>query len=155
MHETKQADDRHGGRVEPVLWEHSSLAVDDLERSIGFYREAFGYDVTFAERGMKRLIEQIAGIRGLECDLAQLRSPASEHVLELIAFRHPTAEIVSLGRPPAAHVAFRVTDIFRALGAVEVLGAEPLGEVTAFPDGRSVYCREPGGSVFELSEAQA
>jgi predicted enzyme related to lactoylglutathione lyase len=145
----------HGGRLDPLVWEHSSLAVDDLDRSVAFYEAAFGYNVTFAERGMTRLIEQISGIPGLECDLAQLRRRGSEHVLELIAFRHPAAEAGSRGRPPAGHVAFCVTDLERALGAVEELGAARLGEVTTFPDGRSVYCREPGGSVFELTEAQA
>jgi catechol 2,3-dioxygenase-like lactoylglutathione lyase family enzyme len=143
-----------GGRVESLLWEHSSLAVDDLERSISFYAEAFGYDVTFAERGMTRLIEQIAGIPGLECDLAQLRLPGMEHLLELIAFRGPPAEAGPPERPPAGHVAFRVADLEVALAGVEALGALRLGELTTSPDGRSVYCREPGGSVFELSEAQ-
>jgi catechol 2,3-dioxygenase-like lactoylglutathione lyase family enzyme len=135
-----------------LAWEHSSLAVLDLDRSVAFYECALGYEVVFTEREMTSMIEQIAGIPGLRCDLAQLRRPGSDHILELIAFRHPGADVAS-GLPPAGHVAFRVASFDRALAAVEELGATRLGEVTEFPDGRSVYCREPGGSIFELSEA--
>jgi predicted enzyme related to lactoylglutathione lyase len=146
------------GRIESLnsmlTWEHSSLAVLDLDRSVAFYECAFGYDVVFAEHGMSSLIAQIAGIPGLRCDLAQLRRPGSEHILELIAFANPAADVAP-ELPPAGHVAFRVAVLDRALELVEKLGATRLGQVTEFPDGRSVYCREPGGSIFELSEAVA
>ena len=32
------------------------------------------------------------------------------------------------------------------------IGATLLGEITTFSEGRSAYCREPAGSVFELTE---
>jgi catechol 2,3-dioxygenase-like lactoylglutathione lyase family enzyme len=131
-------------------WSHSSLAVRDLDRAVNFYREAFGFELVFQARGMSDLIERIAGVDGLRCDLAQLRCGRSGHVLELIAFRNPAAAVDA--RPPVGHVAFEVADVDPALAAVGALGAELVGEVTPFPEGRSVYCREPGGSVFELSE---
>jgi len=133
-----------------VAWAHSCLAVDDLDRALAFYCEAFGYELVFEDRGMTDLIERVAGIPGLECDLAQLRLAGSEQLLELIAFRNPRD--VRGGNPPSGHVAFHVADLDRALEEVERLGAQKLGEVTTFPEGRSVYCREPAGSVFELSE---
>jgi catechol 2,3-dioxygenase-like lactoylglutathione lyase family enzyme len=131
-------------------WSHSGLAVLDLDRSVAFYGAAFGFELVFEVRGMTELIERIAGVGGLGCDLAQLRRPGSRHVLELIAFRNPAAEVEA--RPPVGHVAFEVADVDPALAAVDALGAEQVGEVTRFPEGRSVYCREPGGSVFELAE---
>jgi catechol 2,3-dioxygenase-like lactoylglutathione lyase family enzyme len=138
------------GAAAVVAWEHSSLAVAGFDRALDFYRAAFGYELVFEDRGMTDLIERVAGVPGLECDLAQLRLPGSEHILELIAFRAPPAE--GSVRPPSGHVAFQVADLDHALAEVLRLGAEQLGEVTAFPEGRSVYCREPAGSVFELSE---
>lgn len=140
------------GEAAVVIWEHSSLAVDDLDRALAFYRVAFGYELVFEDRGMTGLIERVAGLPGLECDLAQLRLPGSQHGLELIAFRNPCA--VGRERPPTGHVAFQVVDLDRALKVVRELGAEQLGEVTVFPEGRSVYCREPAGSVFELCEVR-
>jgi predicted enzyme related to lactoylglutathione lyase len=136
-------------------WEHSSLAVADLDRAIAFYRAAFGYEVIFEARGMADLIQRLVGLPGLRCDLAQLRSPIAEHTLELIAFHHvpPGKEDQGPTRPGAAHLAFRVQDLDRALREVQQLGAELIGEVTLFPEGRCAYCREPSGSVFELDEA--
>lgn len=132
------------GAVGVDAWERTCLAVNDLGCALAFYRAAFGYEPVFEARGMRDQIESITGRPGLECDLARLRSPRSDHVLELIEFRH--------GPVPAAHVAFTVPDLERALREVERLGAERLGEVTAFVEGRAVYCQEPAGSIFELSE---
>lgn len=136
------------GAAAVVAWDHTSLAVTDIARSLEFYRVAFGYELVSAHRGMTDLIERIAGMRGLTCDLVQLRLPASQHRLELISFRPPARE--DRVRPPTGHVAFVVADLDASLEAVERLGAERLGEVTTFPEGRAVYCREPGASVFEL-----
>ena len=141
-------------------WHHTSLAVRDLDAATAFYRDAFGYEVLFRETGMSRQIASMTGIDGLTCDLAQLRSERSDHVLELIAF-HPPApggapppDRAPL-RPGAAHVAFAVEDLEAALAAVEAFGATRLGGITEFSEGRSVYCREPAGSFFEMEEFRA
>ena len=138
--------------VEATAWTHTSIAVDDFDRAVRFYRDAFGFEVLFEDRGMTDVIRKMTGIPTLACDLAQLCLPNSPHKLELIAF-HIAG--VAGGAPPASHVAFRVADISAALEAIRALGAEQIGEVTVFPEGRAVYCREPGGSVFELSTAGA
>lgn len=134
------------------VWHHTSLAVGDLDRAIDFYRRAFGYDVRFVERGMAEQIARMTGIPGLTCDLAQLGSPVCGHVLELIAFKGAEAGEPKPLRPGAAHVCFHVDDLEAALATVENLGAVRLGEITQFDEGRSVYCREPAGSFFELEQ---
>ncbi len=136
-------------------WDHTSLAVADLDRALAFYRAAFGYEVLFVERGMAAQIERIVGLPGLRCDLAQLRSPISGHTLELIAFRDvpPGREEHGPTRAGAAHLAFNVHDLDAAVDEVRALGATVLGEATDFEDGRSVYCREPSGTVFELHQS--
>jgi catechol 2,3-dioxygenase-like lactoylglutathione lyase family enzyme len=137
-----------------AAWDHTSLAVRDLDEAIGFYRELLGFEVAFEERVMAAQIAGVTGLPGLECDIAQLRSPASRHVLELIAFRHAAAARES-GKPimpGMGHVAFTVEDLERTLDAVTRLGGHMLGEVTRFEEGLSAYCREPAGSFLELSE---
>ena len=52
-------------------------------------------------------------------------------------------------------MAFAVEDLEAALAAVEALGAARLGGITEFSEGRSVYCREPAGSFFEMEEFRA
>jgi catechol 2,3-dioxygenase-like lactoylglutathione lyase family enzyme len=129
---------------------HCSLAVDDLDRAVAFYTEAFGCTVDFREDGITGLIEGVVGIPGQTCDLAILTIPGSEVMLELIAFRNPGAPVAA--RPPAGHVEFAVGDLDESIAVVERLGARLVGAVTVFPEGPSVYCCEPGGSVFELTE---
>ncbi len=138
----------------PESWDHSSLAVSDLDSAIEFYRQLLGFEIAFVERGMSDQIAGITGLEGIDCDLAQLRSPSSRHTLELIAFRgvpldrghHAPTE------PGRGHVGFRVEDLDAALALVERLGGHRLGDITYFEEGRSAYCRDPNGSYLELSE---
>jgi catechol 2,3-dioxygenase-like lactoylglutathione lyase family enzyme len=141
------------GAARAVGITHSSLAVDDLDLSVAFYRDAFQCELVFEARDLTDLIQSVAGIPDLRCDLAILRPPGSSHLLELIAFRNPAAPVWSA--PPAGHVEFAVADLDCSIAAVEELGATPVGQVTSFPEGPSVYYREPGGSVFELTEYTA
>jgi catechol 2,3-dioxygenase-like lactoylglutathione lyase family enzyme len=138
-------------------WEHTALAVADLGRAIAFYRQALGYKVLFKECGMSEQIRSLVGLPTVECELAQLCSPISDHILELIAFRNVPLGSEEHGptRSGSSHVSFVVEDLATALTAVTRLGARPLGEVTCFPDGRRVYCRDPSGNVIELAELAA
>jgi catechol 2,3-dioxygenase-like lactoylglutathione lyase family enzyme len=129
---------------------HSSLAVDDIDRSVSFYREAFACKLVFEARDMTELIQSVAGLPDVRCDLAILGVPGGSHLLELIAFRNPAAPVRS--NPPGGHIEFAVANLEYSIAAVEALGATPVGRVTEFPEGPSVYYREPGGSVFELTE---
>ena len=135
-------------------WDHSSLAVSELDTAIAFYRELLAFEVDFAERGMNAQVASITGVPGLVCDLAQLQSPVTAHTLELIAFRPPPDAPAGHGplRPGQGHAAFRVPDLEAALAEVERLGGQVLGDLTRFENGRSAYCREPGGSYIELTE---
>ena len=146
------------GEAHARAWEHTALAVTNLDRAIAFYHKAFGYEVFLGpERGMSEQIASVAGLPSLECDLAQLRSAISGHVLELLAFRNVPLGSEEHGptRPGSGHVSFVVDDLETALAAVERLGGSPLGEVTCFPDGRRVYCRDPSGTAIELAEHRA
>jgi predicted enzyme related to lactoylglutathione lyase len=142
------------GGVRAAAWNHTSLSVTNLDRAMAFYRTVLGYEAMYEERGMAAQIERIVGLPGLRCDLAQLRSPISEHVLELIAFDDVPSGREDYGptRAGAAHVAFDVPDLEQAVVLVRELGGEVLGEATGFENGRAVYCREPSGTVLELFE---
>jgi predicted enzyme related to lactoylglutathione lyase len=138
-----------------VTWDHTSLAVTNVDDAVAFYRSAFGYEAIFVERGMSAQAESIVGLPGLRCDLAQLRSPISTHTLELIAFRLPEgSEHRGPIMPGKAHVAFVVTDLNRAIEKACSLGAAQLGMITQFDEGRAVYMTEPSGTVFELFESR-
>ncbi|MFZ5675208.1 MAG: VOC family protein [Pseudomonadota bacterium] len=133
--------------------DHVSLAVSDIDLSIAFYARAFGYEVAFIERDMAKEIRSMTGVDSLSCHLAQLARADGGPRLELIEFRdHPFAPQPLPLAVGCGHVGFLVDDLDDALGGMVAIGAEPVGSITSFPEGRSTYCRAPGGSFFELLE---
>jgi hypothetical protein len=84
------------------------------------------------ERELSEQIRQLVGLSSVQCDLAQLRSPISGHVLELIAFRDipPDAEDHGPTRPGFGHLSFVVDHLEFAVAAVAPLGARLLGTLT-------------------------
>jgi catechol 2,3-dioxygenase-like lactoylglutathione lyase family enzyme len=134
---------------------HASLAVEDIDRSLAFYERAFGARVALDARGMTDQIRRTTGLPDLTCDLAQLCFGEHGALLELICFRDipPGREDEAPVRSGHGHVCLGVVDFDASLSLARDCGARPLGEVVAYPDGRSVYLREPGGSIVELEEA--
>lgn len=132
--------------------DHASLAVEDLDRAVGFYTAAFGYELLFRDR-QTDAIATLTGVPGMGCELAQLRNPQDGSVLELVRFEPPVGDAQAV---PAfvdhGHVAFRVDDLESATADLLELGAVPLGGQVSFPTGRAIYLREPAGTVLELYE---
>ena len=129
---------------------HFSVCVDDLDRSIAFYGAAFGFRPSLPATDLGDAFARMVGRPGLSARLAQLSHASRPEVLELIAIAgEPGA---AAGPAPLAHIAFQVSDLPEAIASARAEGAVQMGEVVTFAEGRSTYCREPGGSVFELEE---
>jgi catechol 2,3-dioxygenase-like lactoylglutathione lyase family enzyme len=130
------------------------MVVSDLAAAIEFFRRAFGAEVVFAPPLIVDEIRRTVGLDGVTCALAQLRFPESGHTLELLEFDAvpedaPTDRPVRRGQ---SHQAFTVADVEAVLERLRELGATPVGELTTYPDGRSVYLQIPGGAIVELDE---
>src|SRR5262249_6354813 len=109
-----------------LLLAHTSLPVEDLDRAISFYTQAFGLEPIFIEElGLE--IEQMTGVEGMRCRLAQLRVPGAEQTLELIEFTPPpngeSPGPTGVGR---GHFAFAVDNLPAALARLTDIGAVPL-----------------------------
>ncbi len=133
---------------------HASLAVEDLGLALEFYTRVFRARVIFQEFGMSDLIRRTTGLSDVTCDLAQLEFNGIPPLLELIAFHD-----VPRGQEDHApvrfghgHICFGTMEFDLALTSCLNNGAEPVGEVVLYPEGRAVYLREPGGSVIELED---
>lgn len=127
--------------------DHASLAVEDLEAALRFYRDALGFELLWRDE-QAEAIAALTGVPGLRCSLAQLANPADGAVVELVDFAGRPVPAV----PSGGHIALRVNDLEEALAGVEQHGARALGTTVEFPTGRAVYVREPSGSVIELYE---
>lgn len=136
---------------------HAGLATADLDASLSFYCGAFGYRVVFRDDDLKDMVAGLTATPGLAVRLAQIERPG-EAMVELLEFRPaqlaPGAKPAACGdgRVPMGHLAFAVSDLDDALADLRRAGAAPIGDIVMFPEGRCVYCREPGGTVFELEE---
>jgi catechol 2,3-dioxygenase-like lactoylglutathione lyase family enzyme len=136
---------------------HAGLATRDLDASLAFYCSAFGYVVVFRDDDLKDMVARLTDSPGLAVRLAQIRRPG-EAMVELLEFRpvdlpaDAPPRACGDGHTPMGHLAFAVSDIDKALVDLRAAGARPMGDIVMFPEGRCVYCREPGGTVFELEE---
>lgn len=133
--------------------DHLSFAVTEIDAASRFLGEAFGYRVSFVERGMTDQIASMLGQEGARCDLVQMVKNGLPKI-EFIAFEADRQERPPdrPTRPGAAHVAIATPRFDATLSRLVELGAAMLGSVTAFEAGRAAYLATPFGLFIELEE---
>jgi len=136
---------------------HTGITVSDLTRSIHFYRELLGCEVSPVVRAEGAFFEAITGVPGCQIDVAFARLPG--HVVELLCFRNPAGRASTLRAcdPGFMHVCIKVADLEKVIQLVRSAGFEavgPMQHATGGPvDGlKVVYVRDPDGVVLELIE---
>jgi catechol 2,3-dioxygenase-like lactoylglutathione lyase family enzyme len=135
-------------------YHHVALRVADMERSLGFYEEAFGarrLTNPFLLEG--RAAETIYGREGTRVLISQVGF--EEGAIELFQFMEPERPTGRVEQFEAAlmHMAFRVDDVRETLRRVEQAGGRALFPVMHWGDAEVVYCSDPDGNVLELSAA--
>jgi catechol 2,3-dioxygenase-like lactoylglutathione lyase family enzyme len=123
--------------------DHFVLRVRDLERSIGFYRDALGLPIECLDEyraGTRPFVSARVGAQLLDL----VPDPTYDPGLGGGGFVH---FCVRVRGGLAAEVLPRV----RALG-VEVIEDEPMIRLGATGYGQSIYVRDPDGYVVELKE---
>jgi catechol 2,3-dioxygenase-like lactoylglutathione lyase family enzyme len=136
---------------------HTGVTVSDLDRSITFYRDLLGCEVSQPVRAEGPFFEAITGVPGCQIDIAFVRLPG--HIMELLCYRHPAGRVSTLRPcdPGFVHVCLKVSDLDRVVGLVRGAGLEPAGAVQEVTHGplsgiKCVYVRDPDGFVLELIE---
>lgn len=138
----------------PLL--HVSLAVDGLDRAIAFFERALGFATDFRDDDLTDEVARLTRRPGLTVKIAQLSRPADGFQLELIEF-HDGDDVPASGDGPVplGHICFATADLDDAIGLMVDAGAETLGEIVDFEEGRCVYLKVPGGAVIEFEEVIA
>ncbi len=138
---------------------HTSFTVSDLDRSLAFFRDALGFEVTSKAPRGRELAERITGVEGADIVVAYVQGPG--HRLELIEYRAPAERGAVRPRPcdtGFAHIAFDVDDVDAAIAAAAAHGVHPINQtavIDAGPNkgGKAVYLRDPDGITIEFIQA--
>jgi catechol 2,3-dioxygenase-like lactoylglutathione lyase family enzyme len=136
---------------------HTGFQVSDLEKSLRFYRDLLGFEVTATRVARDTYLAELVGYPGVELHVAFLRFPASEHILELLEYRNVTRQPVDTGtaNPGTAHVCVSVDDlraVHRTLrGAGVEFVSDPVLVTSGANKGRiAVYAKDPDGIRVEF-----
>lgn len=137
---------------------HTSFTVRSLDRTLAFFRDALGFEVTSRAPRDPEVIEGITGVPGARVEIAYARGAG--HAIELIEYSGPADRTVLKPRPcdiGFAHLAFDVADVDEAVAAAAPHGFAPIRppyRVDKGPNagGRAVYLRDPDGIAIEFIE---
>jgi len=138
---------------------HTSFTVSNLDRTIAFFRDCLGFEVTSKAPREAPLTERVTGIPGAQIVVAYVRGPG--HSLELIEFRGPASKGKVQSRAcdtGAFHLAYNVDDLDAALAAFKGYDVLPVAEIITVDAGpnkgaRIVFVRDSDGIMFELIQA--
>jgi catechol 2,3-dioxygenase-like lactoylglutathione lyase family enzyme len=137
---------------------HTGITVSDLARSIYFYRDVLGFEVSGPIPLRSEQVGRITGVPRAAIDVAFVRAP--NHILELLCFVEPQDRRASRLRscdPGFFHLCLKVHGISAVVNAIRSCGFETLGPVETLTDGPAagmqiVYTRDPDGVCIELAE---
>jgi catechol 2,3-dioxygenase-like lactoylglutathione lyase family enzyme len=140
---------------------HHSFTVTSVEKTVAFYREAFGLEVIrISERKDIPSYDTLLGYPKVHIIIALLKHPTEPFVLELVQYLNPPAqprkgESRDIG---SSHIAYEVPDIDAMHQKVCAAGGSSISPPTdVVRDGRRVaramYALDPDGIPIEVFQA--
>ncbi len=138
--------------------DHTGITVTNLERSLGFWRDVLGFELSHQPHQTGKLASEITGVPGAEISIAVLKGYG--HKIELLEYRAPPDRRHLAPRPcdvGSVHVALLVDDLEAVLGTIARSGWKAAGQpqtLSAGPNAgkRVVYVRDPDGTTIEFMQ---
>ncbi len=138
--------------------DHTGFTVANLERSLAFWRDVLGFELSHRAHHTGDLASEVTGVPGAEILIAVLKAPG--HRIELLEYRAPTDRTIVRPRPcdvGSVHVAFRVEDLDAVLQRIAASGWQAVGQPQTLQSGpnagkRVVYVRDPDGTTIEFMQ---
>jgi catechol 2,3-dioxygenase-like lactoylglutathione lyase family enzyme len=133
------------------------IVVEDMDAAIAFFVE-LGMELEGRAEVGGLVADQCTGLKGVQCDIAMLRTPDGHGRLELAKYLSPAA--ISDGPRNRPHnvlgthrVMFAVDDIEDTIARLRPHGAELVGELAQYEDSyRLCYIRGPEGIIVGLAQ---
>jgi catechol 2,3-dioxygenase-like lactoylglutathione lyase family enzyme len=145
--------------IRNVSADHTGITVSNLERSLAFWRDVLGFELSHTAHQTGEMAEEITGVRGTELKLAVLKTP-SGHKIELLEYLAPADRKRANLRPCDVghiHVAVLVDDLDSVLDRIAASGWKAAGKPQTLKTGPNagkqvVYVRDPEGTTIELMQ---
>src|SRR6266581_2897667 len=140
--------------------DHTGITVSNLERSLAFWRDVLGFELSHTAHQTGELAKEITGVTGAEIKLAVLKTPDG-HKIELLEYLAPPDREPADVRPcdvGHVHVALLVDDLDAVLERITTSGWKAAGQPQLLKNGpnagkRVVYVRDPDGTTIEFMQA--
>ena len=142
-----------------IAADHTGFTVSNLERSLAFWRDVLGFDLSHQPHQTGKLASEITGVHGAEISIAVLKGYG--HKIELLEYLAPTDRKKHVDLRPCdvgfVHVALVIDDLDSVLQKIAASGWKAAGQpqtLTAGPNAgkRVVYVRDPDGTTIEFME---
>ncbi len=137
---------------------HHGFTVSDIEQSLAFYRDLLGMEVLrISERKNLPSYDKILGYDDVKIQVALLRHPVNEFLLELVQYENPVGQSREMANVfvGASHLAFEIEDADAMYAALREAGYDSINPPTDVErDGvvvaRAMYALDPDGISVEM-----
>ena len=136
---------------------HAGIQVADLERSIRFYRDILGFELSFQWNPQAEYIRTVVGYPDADIHAAVLRLPGANVFLEILEYRNVEKAPIDTrtANPGTAHIAFLTDDCDGLYAELKAKGVESVSEpvtpsIGPNKGGRAVYMIDPDGIRVEF-----
>jgi glyoxylase I family protein len=138
--------------------DHTGITVSNLERSLAFWRDVLGFELSHRAHQTGELASEVSGVAGAEISIAVLKGYG--HKIELLEYLAPKDRKRIDVRPcdvGSVHVAFTVENLDDILNAIAASGWRAAGKPQTLRSGpnagkRVIYVRDPDGTTIEFMQ---
>ena len=141
-----------------IATDHTGITVTNLERSVAFWRDVLGFELSHRAHHTGDLASEVTGVPGADIWIAVLKAPG--HKIELLEYRAPSdrkrAELIPCD-VGSVHVALTVDNLDAVLSAIAASGWKAAGKPQILKTGpnagkRVVYVRDPDETTIEFMQ---
>jgi catechol 2,3-dioxygenase-like lactoylglutathione lyase family enzyme len=142
-----------------IAADHTGITVSNLERSLDFWQNVLGFELSHRAHQTGQLAAEITGVAGAEILIAVVKAPG--HKIELLEYRAPADRKQHVDLRPcdvgSVHVALLVDDLDPVLQKIAASGWKAAGTPQTLTTGpnagkRVIYVRDPDGTTIELMQ---
>jgi glyoxylase I family protein len=142
--------------------DHTGITVSNLERSLAFWRDVLGFELSHRTHQTGELAAEITGVPGAEILIAVVKAPG--HKIELLEYRAPPDRKQEVDLRPcdvgSVHVALTVDNLGAVLETIAASGWKAAGKPQTLTTGpnagkRVIYVRDPDGTTIEFMQPRS